>query len=86
MTDLGVPRGPESVAYAINNRGQVVLRSGTHVYLWEAGSTTDLGTLVAKPGRSVEGRVTTPAEEPIAAALIQTIAVTTLHDVPGSCA
>jgi uncharacterized membrane protein len=45
MTDLGAPGADWSQAVAINNRGQVVLQSGSHAYLWEAGSTTDLGTM-----------------------------------------
>ncbi len=51
ITDLGtLPGGYESIAYGINNRGQVVGYSTTasgeyHAFLWEDGEMTDLGTL-----------------------------------------
>jgi uncharacterized membrane protein len=45
MIDLGEHEASGSRAVAINNHGQVVLVSGGRVFLWDAGSTTDLGTL-----------------------------------------
>jgi probable HAF family extracellular repeat protein len=49
MTDLGTMGGIASGALAINERGQVVVtydRSGANrLFLWEAGKSTDLGTL-----------------------------------------
>jgi len=50
ITDLG-NLGGDSVAYAINNEGQVVGYSYTaafqpHAFLWQNGTMTDLGTLV----------------------------------------
>jgi probable HAF family extracellular repeat protein len=51
ITDLGtLPGGDLSLAYGINNRGQVVGFSYTasglpRAFLWEDGEMTDLGTL-----------------------------------------
>ncbi len=57
MQDLGTLGGFSSIAYAINDRGQVVgssdlaLTAGnknvadSHAFLWESGSMRDLGTL-----------------------------------------
>jgi probable HAF family extracellular repeat protein len=60
MTDLGALGSPEhySVAYAVNNRAQVVGESvvasrGTtdvyHAFVWERGRLSDLGTLPSAP-------------------------------------
>jgi probable HAF family extracellular repeat protein len=53
ITDLGtLPGGDSSVAFGINNRGQVVGSSTAasgefrdHAFVWENGKMTDLGTL-----------------------------------------
>jgi probable HAF family extracellular repeat protein len=50
MTDLGTLGGTISVAFGINNRGQIVGRSRTaagevHAFLYQSGVMTDLGTL-----------------------------------------
>jgi probable HAF family extracellular repeat protein len=50
MTDLGTLGGPISVAFGINDLGQIVGRSRTatgepHAFLYEQGAMTDLGTL-----------------------------------------
>lgn len=57
MRDLGTLGGFSSIAYAINDRGQVVGSSDlpltannkdvadSHAFLWEPGSMRDLGTL-----------------------------------------
>jgi len=51
ITDLGtLPGGTFSIAYGINNHGQVVGYSDTasgegHAFLWQKGEMTDLGTL-----------------------------------------
>jgi len=50
MKDLGTLGGINSVAHAMNNRGQIVGESTTagdsiHAFLWQNGIMTDLGTL-----------------------------------------
>jgi probable HAF family extracellular repeat protein len=54
MTDLGILLGGgdfvDSIAWAVNNRGQVVGSSSTtsgvqHAFIWEDGTVIDLGTL-----------------------------------------
>lgn len=43
ITDLGVPPGgTNSSAVAINNPGQVILTSGSNMYVWQNGTTTPL--------------------------------------------
>jgi probable HAF family extracellular repeat protein len=51
MIDLGSVDGdPNSTAYAVNNRDQVVGdSSGGHAWLWQNGTIRDLNTLIA-PG------------------------------------
>lgn len=44
ITDLGTLSG-YSLAYGINDHGQVVGNSDWHAFLWEDGAMTDLGTL-----------------------------------------
>ena len=55
MTDLGTLGGRESLAFAANERGQIVGTSETarrrwHAFVWESGKMTDLGTLAGKQG------------------------------------
>jgi probable HAF family extracellular repeat protein len=46
VTDLGtLPGAPDSTAIGINDRGDVVGRSGDHAVLWRNGRIHDLGTL-----------------------------------------
>lgn len=46
MTDLGtLPGSTDSIATAINNRGQVVGESGSQAFLWQNGGMCALGTL-----------------------------------------
>lgn len=46
VTDLGtLPGAPDSTATGVNDRGDVVGRSGDHAVLWRNGRTVDLGTL-----------------------------------------
>jgi probable HAF family extracellular repeat protein len=50
MTDLGVIAGQTgSVAYAVNNLGQVVGSSGSHAFLYTGGAMTDLNSVVTLP-------------------------------------
>lgn len=49
MRDLGTLGGPDSVAYAINDRGQVMGQALTaalavHPFFWDDGKMTDIGT------------------------------------------
>lgn len=44
--DLSSP-GEDSIAWAINNRGQVVVQSGSRSFLWDNGATIDLGGMAA---------------------------------------
>ena len=50
MTDLGTLGGFQSIAWRINERGQIMGESFTsnsevHAFLWQKGVMTDLGTL-----------------------------------------
>jgi probable HAF family extracellular repeat protein len=51
IRDLGTRGGKFSIAYAINERGQVVGTSRTssgeqHVFLWQGGNMSDLGRYI----------------------------------------
>lgn len=50
MREIGTLGGPTSIAFAVNNHGQIVGRSRTadgqdHAFLYDAGTFVDLGTL-----------------------------------------
>jgi probable HAF family extracellular repeat protein len=46
-TDLGTLGGDHSVAYAVSENGSVVGTSDWRAFLWQAGSMTDLNSLIA---------------------------------------
>jgi probable HAF family extracellular repeat protein len=52
MTDLGSLQGEESIAVAINGRGQVIGNSGDLAFVWQHGKMTALATLA---GTDVSG-------------------------------
>ena len=58
MRDLGTLGGEWSMAFAVNDRGQVVGKSMTksgdiHAFLWQSGKMTDLGTLGGEESEAV---------------------------------